>query len=144
MKKIALLLIAAAIVYATFFTEKDRLDREVKRLCAIDGGVKVYETVRLPVERFDKYGNIKIASKRFMKSTDEYYLDYESIFLKEGNPRLVRTTFKVIRSSDGKSIGESIQYSRSGGDLPGPWHESSFDCPSSPIKLESSIFLKEE
>ena len=144
MKKIFLLLIVSAIIYAAFFTEKDRLDREVKRLCAIDGGVKVYETVRLPAERFDKYGNIKITTKRFMKPTDEYYLDYESIFLREGNPRLIRITFKVIRSSDGKIIGESRQYGRSGGDLPGPWHESSFNCPSFPIKLESSIFLKEE
>ncbi|UJP03539.1 MAG: hypothetical protein LZF85_03550 [Nitrosomonas sp.] len=58
MKKIVLLLIAAAIVYATFFTEKARLDREVDRLCAIDGGIKVYETVVLPADKFDKSGRI--------------------------------------------------------------------------------------
>ncbi len=38
MKKVVLLLFAALIVYGTFFTEKARLDREVNRLCAIDGG----------------------------------------------------------------------------------------------------------
>ncbi|MBP9101513.1 MAG: hypothetical protein KBF68_09110 [Nitrosomonas sp.] len=54
MKRISLFLFASLIVYATFFTEKARLDREVKRLCAIDGGIKVYETVKLPAERFGK------------------------------------------------------------------------------------------
>jgi hypothetical protein len=58
MKRIILLLLVSSIVYATFFTEKDRLDREVKRLCAIDGGITVYETVKLPAERFDGYGQI--------------------------------------------------------------------------------------
>ena len=62
MKKIVLFLFASLIVYATFFTEKERLDREVKRLCAIDGGIKVYETVKLPAERFDQYGQIFILS----------------------------------------------------------------------------------
>ena len=35
-----------------------QLDDEVRRLCAIDGGIKVYETVTLPADRFDKYGQI--------------------------------------------------------------------------------------
>ncbi len=59
MKKIILLLVVSSIVYVTFFSEKARLDREVERLCAIDGGVKVYETVTLPPDKFDKkYGQI--------------------------------------------------------------------------------------
>jgi len=34
-------------------------DAEVKRLCAIDGGVKLYETVKLPPEKFNQWGQIK-------------------------------------------------------------------------------------
>ncbi len=34
------------------------LDAEVRRLCAIDGGVKVYETVKLPPDKFDKWGMV--------------------------------------------------------------------------------------
>ncbi|MCL2075403.1 MAG: hypothetical protein FWH15_02970 [Betaproteobacteria bacterium] len=37
-------------------------DAEVNRLCAIDGGVKVYETVTLPPEKFNEWGNIDISS----------------------------------------------------------------------------------
>ncbi len=34
---------------------KGQLDDEVRRLCAIDGGIKVYETVQLPAEKFVRY-----------------------------------------------------------------------------------------
>ena len=58
MRKIILFLLVSLTVYAAFFTEKDRLDREVERLCAIDGGIKVYETVKLSAERIEQYGQI--------------------------------------------------------------------------------------
>ena len=143
MKKIILFLLVASVVYANFFSEKARLDREVERLCATDGGIKVYETVALPAERFDEYGNVEITSKDFVKSDDEYYIEFKEINIREGNPRLIRFNARVIRISDGKIMGESIRYGRSGGDLPGPWHESSFGCPPLPMNLSSSIFLRE-
>ncbi len=138
------LLILPLITACASGPSKGQLDDEVRRLCAIDGGIKVYETVTLPASRFDEYGNIKIKSKKYAKSTDEYYLDTYSVLLKEGNPRLMRINSKVIRSSDQKIMGEFTQYGRGGGDLPGPWHGSSFSCPPLPSKLESSIFLKEK
>ncbi len=39
-----------------------------------------------------------------------------------------RLQFKVYRHVDNKLLGESTTYARRGGDLPGPWHESSFGC----------------
>ena len=33
-------------------------DAEVRRLCAIDGGVKVYETVKLPADKFNQWGQV--------------------------------------------------------------------------------------
>lgn len=76
MKKVVWLLFAALIVYTSFFTEKDRLDREVKRLCAIDGGIRVYETVTLPAGKFDQYGQISVPYKENVKLGDEYYYDH--------------------------------------------------------------------
>lgn len=120
-------------------------DRQVSELCAKDGGVRVYETVRLPRERFDKWGNVGIHEKGYAKPADEYY--YESVihYYREGNPTLLRSRSWVVRRSDNKVLGEAISYGRSGGDVPGPGHGSSFHCP--PIadaegKIESSIFLK--
>lgn len=120
-------------------------DRQVRELCAKDGGVRVYETVRLPSSRFDKWGNVGVHEKRYVKPTDEYYYESEILYYREANPTLLRSRSWVVRRSDGKVLGEAISYGRGGGDLPGPWHGSSFHCP--PIaeaegKIESTIFLK--
>lgn len=120
-------------------------DRQVREMCTKDGGVRVYETVRLPAEKFDKWGNVGIHEKGYAKPTDEYYYESDIHYYRQGNPTLLRSRSWVVRQSDGKVLGEAISYGRGGGDLPGPWHGSSFHCP--PIadaegKIESSIFLK--
>lgn len=144
MKKIILFLLVSSIVYATFFTEKARLDREVKRLCAIDGGIAVYEMVRLPASRLDQYGQIQIPYKENLKPKDEYYKVWHVSYIKNGNPSLSRDHFQIVRQSDSKVLGESISYVRIGGDIPGPWHGSSFRCPEnagSPF-LARQIFIQ--
>lgn len=40
-------------------SEKDHLNAQMAELCKKDGGVKVYETVKLPAEMFDESGNLK-------------------------------------------------------------------------------------
>ena len=105
------------------------LDHKVRELCAKDGGVKVYETVELPRERFDEYGNVHLKSKNYTKSSDEYYYESESHYIQKGNPDVFQSNFRIVRSSDGKVMGESVSYIRRGGGLPGPWHPSSFSCP---------------
>jgi hypothetical protein len=140
-------LICALMCLSLAGCEKARLDEQVRELCAKDGGVKVYETVQLPAEKFDKYGNVGVPNKQYAKPSDEYYFETEIQFYREGNPSLERARTVMVRRSDGKVLGESIRYGRGGGDLPGPWHGTSFDCP--PIvdaegKLETSIFMKME
>lgn len=120
-------------------------DWQVDRMCAVDGGVKVYETVKLPADRFNKYGNIGVTDRKHAKPTDEYYFEIDDKYFRRGDPNLIRSVTRVIRRSDVKVLGESIRYGRGGGDFPGPWHPSSFDCPQirdAEGKLESSIFLK--
>jgi len=122
---------------------KSELDAEVKRLCAVDGGIKVYETVKLPSTLRDKYGGVRIPSKALAKPTDEYYYELDIHYYVKGNPSMSRSQYKIIRRRDGKVLGESIRYGRGGGDLPGPWHDSSFTCPAigATPSLESSVFL---
>jgi len=116
-------------------------DAKVRELCAKDGGVKVYETVTLPAEKFDKYGKVHIPSKSFSKPEDEYYVLREELYYRKGDPQVTRDQARIIRRRDGKVLGEEISYGRRGGDLPGFWHDSSFRCPKSTI-FESAIFLK--
>ncbi len=142
MKTKLIFFLAAAFLLTA--CEKARLDQQVKELCAKDGGIRVYETVKLPAERFDQFGKVKIPSKNDAKPSDDYYSESETKYLKTGNPDLRRVHDKIMRRGDGKVMGEFIYYARRGGDLPGPWHPSSFGCPdlSSLPSFENSIFIK--
>jgi hypothetical protein len=147
---IALLLLLPLATACASGPSKSELDAEVKRLCAIDGGVKVYETVTLPPEKFNKYGQINfykptqgenaLGTEYIYKSEDYYYHQGH-----RGGATMVRYHHQVIRRSDGKLLGETTSYGRGGGDLPGPWEPSSIHCPptseSSEIALFKKIFL---
>ena len=120
-------------------------DAQVDKMCAEDGGIKVYETVTLPPEKFDKHENVGVTIKKYAKPTDEYYYELDEVVLRKTNPTLVKYTSKIIRRSDNKTLGVQIRYGRGGGDIPGPWHPSSYSCPQ--IKqgdknIETSVFLK--
>lgn len=129
---------------------KAHYDQQVREMCAKDGGVRVYETVTLQAEKFNQWGqpnfNIPVTPYTKLKDSDQYYLEWEITNLKFGNPKLERSHFRLIRRSDQKLLGESVSYSRGGGDLPGPWNGSAFVCPE-PTKhqgLEFSIFIKRD
>lgn len=122
-------------------------DMQVKGLCAKDGGVKVYETVKLPAERFDQWGQINfyLPTKGEDALGAEYIYKDETIYYRSGNPDLFRMHAQVFRRADGKILGESVFYKRGGGDLPGPWHGSSFMCPELSVANDvlRQIFIKE-
>lgn len=125
---------------------KAHYDRQVRELCAKDGGVRVYETVRLPVPEFELWKNRGGVTDD--NPTDLYFSNLGINYIRRDNPDLLRYHYKIVRRSDGKVLGESFRYVRSGGDLPGPWERgTSLSCPSlidSIDKLQYSIFLKGE
>ena len=130
-------------------TEKNRLDQEVQRLCAKDGGVKIYETVKLPPDKFDRYGNVRIPSEEDATKWDEYYYVRKRAYLKGGETsqdyeaRMWRTDHKIIRRSDGKVLGEYVSYVRRGDGFPGPWHPSYFGCPDlKDLGLNEKVFIR--
>lgn len=144
MKIILFLLFVFPFVTACGMFQKARLDDEVRRLCAIDGGIKVYETVKLPAEQFDEYDQIWIPYKENAKTEDKYYIVWQVQYFKEDNPSLSRDHIQVVRRLDSKILGESISYVRTAGDTPGPWHHSTFRCPEnagSPRLIER-IFIR--
>ena len=144
------LIVIVSLVALTWYQEKqkDGYDAEVKRLCAIDGGVMVYETVELPPEKFSEFGTVKIPSKEYAKPLDEFFYEGSDMYILRGNPTIRRSSAKYIRRSDGKVLGESVSYHRRGGDplvvqLLSP--PSSFSCPKlSELHFKiQSIFVKE-
>jgi hypothetical protein len=146
-KLIALLLLLPLVVGCSSGPiVKAQLDAEVKRLCAIDGGIKVYETVPLTKDIVDWAGRIWIPDKAQAKTSDPYYYETVIYYYRKGNPEMARSQHRIIRRSDGKVLGELVRYGRGGGDLPGPWHGSSFMCPdpTQQPQLESLIFVKDD
>lgn len=113
--------------------EKDRLDAEVRQLCAKDGGIKLHETVTLSPQEYRKLlnrdGELDIRVKDHAKATDAFYFEPQSAIVRKGDPVLVRWEYRLIRQSDMKLLATNVYYTRRGGDLPGPWRESSFSCP---------------
>jgi len=116
-------------------------DAWVRWQCAKDGGVKVYETVPVTQDLLGKYGQIQLSEKPHSKDTDRYFYQTDNHYYRESNPRVVRRQTKIIRRSDNKVLGEYTRYSRSGGGLSGPWHGSSYRCPTN-VKFETSVFVK--
>lgn len=111
--------------------EKGQLDRQVRELCAKDGGVKVYETVKLPADKFNQWGqpNFYKPDQGENALGPDYRVETNIEYIRSGNPSLRRYLVRVIRRRDAFVLGKSIGYDRGGGDLPGPWAESSFSCP---------------
>lgn len=120
------------------------LDAEVRELCARDGGVRVYETVRLPKERFDKWGMVKPYDPTQKENAlgSEYTYKTEEYFFRKGNPSIVRYHHQVFRRSDGKLLGETTSYGRGGGDMPGPWELSNYHCPPTSVSSEIALFKR--
>lgn len=145
------LLVAALWVMWPFWEVAGRkmyYDAQVRELCANDGGVKVYETVTLSMDKFDKWNFIN-----FYRPTQgenalgpEYVFKEQIQYYRRENPAMVRYQHQVLRRSDGKLLGETISYGRGGGDLPGPWELSNFHCPpteqASEIALLTKVFLR--
>jgi len=128
------------------------LDREVKRLCEIDGGVRVYETVTLPPDKFDKkYGQINFYRPTQGENAlgQDYIYKWDIHYYKKGDPSrqgahvtaMKRDHIKILRKLDMKLLGEFVLYTRGGGDFPGPWMPSSYRCPSA-IEASSSMLMQ--
>jgi hypothetical protein len=124
---------------------KLEVDDEVRRQCAVDGGIKVYETVKLPADMFNQWGqpNFYRPTQKENALGPGYIFAGNLDHYRKENPVMIRWHFSVRRKSDGKLLGESISYGRGGGDLPGPWEPSSYSCPeiAGDITLLTKIFI---
>jgi hypothetical protein len=157
MKKIIRLIsILIAMALVTGCAEKYELDRKMEELCKKDGGVKIYETVKLPSNLFDEIGQPHFSGdtnfKRLNSGTtrslgDAYIYIIEDTALKVGDPLkgesyLGRSHYKIQRNADKKILAEEIQYLRAGGDLFVIGHHTSKVCPNEPVNIIQKVFVK--
>lgn len=121
-------------------------DYQINVKCEVDGGNKVYETIELPKEKFDKWGYVNFYApiKNENALGPEFVLKRQVTYFRKSNPTLVRVHYEISHSSSQSVIGETVRYSRRGGDFPGPWMGSSYACPSdSGIKALLKAIFKE-
>ena len=135
--------------------ERWALDRQMEELCKKDGGVKVYETVTLPASEFSNIGQ-PLARYARLATNDEERLgpDYRYVTKREvlvgatanpqqGEGRLVRLYWAIYRRSDGKLLGEQVEYRRIGGDgFTFGFHPSNSSCPHGEHDVPTSVFMK--
>ncbi len=145
---VALTLSALGLI-ACGSVQKAELDREVDRLCAIDGGVHIYEVVRLPKEDFGPDGTVFPQYRGRLLTEGRFGPAFTARsanrVLVAGNPALERINTQIVRKADDKLLGEVVIYRRSGGDLPGPAAASRYSCPVGPVfDLERRVFIPEE
>ncbi len=83
---------------------KTKLDREVDRLCAIDGGVHVYETVRLGKENFGADGEVFPQYRGLPldkgRLGPDYFYSFEVVELVSGSPNLKKSASSIKRRTD--------------------------------------------
>lgn len=143
--KHAVVIVMAIAGLALAGCEKFALDRQMEALCQEDGGVKVYETVTLPPEMFDRWGD-PFPGWRERKYEDRFGPEYryvmEIVDIKRGDAfkgegELRRFVTRIYRRSDSKLMGEAISYGRSGGDFIAFAHPTSKSCPA--LQSESDV-----
>ncbi len=123
---------AVVLAWLLFYpSERDRLDAEARRLCAIDGGIKVFETVALPPEQFHPNGEPMVPNDKDDRNFG-YYRTYEYRNLRKDYtlPTLIREEHQFRRSDGGKVIATNVIYRRAGGCWwDGAIHGCGFSCP---------------
>lgn len=142
--------------------ERWALDQKMEELCKKDGGVKVYEKVKVPSGWLDFSGrpNPKMFPSRDVGGgrsrqmvADQYLIETTREEIKSPSndgvgfytePRLTRYVIFIRRLSDNKTLGEEVSYGRLGGDL-SLGHPSSKSCPDpAPVPdVIQSVFNKE-
>jgi len=135
-------------------SEKDHLNKQMAELCKKDGGVRIYERVKLSPEMFNEWGGLK--NKKFTRQNNkdlmlignDYILIEESIYIKKGDLQknegvLLRTHSEIRRTTNNTLLAEAVQYGRAGGDRWSAGMHSIDDCPNEPIDLFNKVFSKE-
>lgn len=113
-------------------------DAQVREMCAKDGGVTIFEKIRISKSDINRRvlpstvdGRLGVAIKELAHPDSPVYgIEKITHFHQEKNLSVSRRELSVIRRIDQVVVARQISYGRFGGDFPtGIVHDSSFGCP---------------
>jgi len=148
-----LLIIPAALILlvllaVTFFEgRKAYWDYRVREMCEKDGGITVFEQVRLNAEDFRRLNGtnreIPIPERRSAPPMAEYVSDSERSVIRQGSPAVWRVEVTIHAVNGNRTLARYINYSRSGGDFPTFAHPSTFSCDQGFGSVSKRLFIIE-
>lgn len=158
MRRLTWIAFGAVLLYLVFGGKFYKMiyDRKVDQLCAKDGGIFIYEKVVLPAENFDEdgsfthefiwslLGNKKVEDTPYKRKHSVENIDFFPQLIPVRTAIVVkRVHYYMIRETDGKVLGEYVNYSRLGGDyLRFTEWQSAHGCGISHSNLTKSVFVK--
>jgi hypothetical protein len=117
---------------------KSYWDEQVKAMCKEDGGVTVYERVRISRDQINRRVLPMAADGRLSFTTKElahpdapiYSVERVVSQIRDRNPRVRRIESTIVRRIDQVVVAKHVIYARVGGDVPTGLSEgTSFICP---------------
>jgi len=150
-KAMPLLLVAITVASGCGLTPTSFTNvQEVDRLCAKDGGIRVYEQVTLPANRFHQaaFGTLEHGLIRREGRLGEKALGPEFRYVSEsknipasGGAHIQRVHTSVWRVTDEKLLGDATDYTYASGEATTPFR-TAHSCTAFNGKLSSTALLK--
>lgn len=127
----AMAALATGIVLAGCSPEVIYVDWKIDRLCAKDGGLRVFETAEAPRALLHEDGSLDLNVLQRTRPEDPYFLEHLSETLKRRAPEIIRSEYRLWRSSDRKLIATTISYIRPTQNVGVPiFSHQAYTCPS--------------
>jgi len=121
-------------------------DAKVKELCEKDGGVTVYERVKLTQSEYQRLGGVRgivpVPQRSTANPGSPFVADTVMTIIRDWGPEVYRRETSIVRVADGKVLARQVTYGRVGGDFPSPGHPSSYGCREVglPLDVEKQTF----
>lgn len=143
--RIPILVILLASVTGCVTPNQRLYDAEVDRLCAKDGGMRVFEQHPLPSSNFDENGYLKLPANSTWQAVvgPAFKYVYEKELIKGSqaqSARVWRYSQKLFHAGSERLVGEAVLYVRAGGDLLGGFTESNYRCGAKADLLQNVFF----
>jgi hypothetical protein len=99
-------------------------DARVEEMCRKDGGVTVYERVKISPDEYKKLGGnggtIVVRPRSTASADAPYVAESKDTWLNE-NPPVLRSETFIVRRSDGKVLSRLVRYARIGEEIFRPY-----------------------